>query len=381
MPLATAIATQLTTPVLDPEAIEVRYRVQGYAFGASFAVGNLLVDIDNPKNVGYADYMNGVPEAFFTINQDDAQAVTLNTSLNKMHIRILRNDRVVWSGWLMDSDESDRDVVFYAYGYMAGLYWSLSGWNQSFTRKEISPIVRTLWEAARTIASSGLNFVATGSIESVANASPGASRLVLPLYTIFYKRLLFAFQEFAALGQSDTTNTVLFEITAASPQFNFWANRGMDLPDVRWEWGGKVNGFRRLRVGVERRNDLFAVGAAPYNAVLRKNVSSSSDITAYFRRQEPLWLAWIRDETELERVAKLRLARATKEDTILSLRMKPNTVVPPGGLSSQVRIGDAPRVMIDRGATQIDTYMRLTGYQVTYALGTEMFYPQLADKS
>ena len=382
MPLATGIATQLTTPVLAPEAIEVRYRVQVHAFGSGFSVGDLVADIDNPKNVGYADYMNGVPEIFFTLNQDDAQAVTLAAYINKAHVRVLRNDRVVATGWLMDTDENDRDVVFYAYGYLAGLFWTLSDWNQEFLSKEIGTIVRSLWVAAQAQTNDGLSFIATGTIESPATAGAGGARLTLPLYTVFYKRLLFIFQEFAALAQSDTGNTTIFEITPTElPEFNLWANRGVDLPDVKWEWGGQVNGFHRVRAGVNHRNDLFAVGAAPHDTLLRKNTSDATDISTYFRRQEAIFLSWVRDETELERVNKRRLAVAMRDDIALSLRLKPNSVVPSGGLSSQFRIGDAPRVVIDRGATQIDAYMRLTGYQVTFEGGTEQVYPQLQSKS
>jgi len=380
MPQAGIVATLLTTPVLDPTAIEARYRVQVHAFGSGFSVGSLVADIDNPKNVGYADYMNGVPEAFFTLHQGDALATTLDPYVKKAHVRILRNDRVVAAGWLMDSDENHDDTVFYVYGYSAGLFWTLSNWNQEFLSNATGLIVRTLWEAARAQSNGGLAFVATGTIESVANAGAGGSRLVLPIYTLFYKRLLFSFQELAALGQSDTTNTCLFEITPGG-EFNFWADRGVDLPDMVWEFGGKVNGFRRLRAGVNHRNDLFAVGAAPHNALLRKNNSDSTDITTYFRRQEPIFLSWVRDETGLERINKRRLSVAVQDDTALALRLKPNSVVPPGGLSSQIRIGDAPHIIIDRGATQIDAYMRLTGYQVTFAGGTEQVFPQLQRKS
>lgn len=355
--------------VADPDIVEV--------------AGTSYLFYDGDDNVPPESASIGLATFGGTVSQligDDP--LPLSFYLNRAHVRILRNDRVVWAGWLMDSDENQRDVVFYAYGYAAGLFWTLSEWNQEFLSSEIGTIARTLWVGGKAQSNGGLGFVATGTIESPATADSGGARLTLPLYNVFYKRLLFIFQEFAALAQSDTSNTTIFEIThAESPAFNFWANRGVDLPDVVWEFGGKVNGFHRLRAGVNHRNDLYAVGAAPHSTLLRKNTSDAIDIAAYFRRQEAIFLSWVRDETELDRVNKRRLAVAVQEDTTLSLRLKPNSVVPPGGLSSQFRIGDAPRVVIDRGATQIDAYMRLTGFQVTFAGGTEQVFPQLQDKA
>ena len=53
------------------------YRVIVHAAsGSTFAVGNPIVEFAHPKNIGYAEYLNDVGEAFFTIMQDDPNVQT-----------------------------------------------------------------------------------------------------------------------------------------------------------------------------------------------------------------------------------------------------------------------------------------------------------------
>lgn len=374
MPLASAIATTLAgSRVLIPENEPAPYRVRIYEFAEvpanedpTFGIGDLVADLAYLKNIGYADYANDVPEAFFTLHQGDDQIADLGALLGKAHVRIMRGDRVVWAGWLMESDEQDDDVVFYAYGYVAGFYWALSDWDQQFASQEISNIVRDLWTRTHTDSQySLLRFVATGEIEGAQNATDGAGEIVLPDYPLFYKRLLFAFQEIAALGMSDTSLNVVFEIThAENPAFNWWHDKGTRKADVTWHYGSEILSYQRRRLPVYRRNNVFVVGATPHNSVLRKEVSDSTDMEEWGRRQEPLFLSWVRDETELDRIAKLRAKHGKREDVDLTIRLRPNSTIPPGGRGAKWGIADSPRVVISHGITEIDDYFDIRGYRV-----------------
>lgn len=352
-----------------------QYRVQVFAFGASYGIGTLLAEFERAKNIGYADTLNDVPEAFFTIDQDDPKLPAVRGYEGKAHVRILRGEDVVWSGWMgMEHDANERDVIFTCYGYLAGLYFLVSDWNVQYTNAQVNTIVSDAWTRAKTtIPNSPLAFVTTGTIEAPVTTSGGATPLVLPKYSLFYKRLLFVLREMAALSISDTTNTVVFEIThAAAPTFNFWKNRGIVRPDVVWAYGDRiVSGFRDYQMPIYRRNDLLAVGSAPNNTLLRYEWTAAGDVAAYGTRQEPLYFQYVRDQTELQRVTGLRGALAQRVTPDLTLRFYPNAVIPPNATGAGFRMSDQARVRISRGATSIDANFLITGYRVLYVRGNE----------
>jgi hypothetical protein len=353
------------------------YRIQIYAFlaGGTYGIGALLAELHLSKNLGFGDTLNQVPEAFFTISQDDPKLPLIRGYQGKAHVRILRDDVIVWAGWFgLEQDANERDVIFTCYGYLAGLYWAATDWNVQYTNAQIDTIVSAAWTRAKTgITSSPLNFVATGTIEAPVTTSGGATAIVLPKYSEFYKRILFVMQEMSALAISDTTNTVVFEIThAAAPTFNYWKNRGAVKADVVWRYGdGFVSGFHESSLPVYKRNDILAVGSAPNNTLLRYEWTSSGDITTYGTRQEPIYLQWVRDQLELQRSTGNRGALAQRVTTDLTLSFAPNSVVPPLGTGAGFRMSDQAKVIVDRGATNINANYLIAGYRVLYLRGNE----------
>lgn len=356
----------------------VGYRVQVHQFSGSFGIGPLLVDLTFVKNVGWADYLDDVPEAFFTLNQDDPQIIALRTYVGKAHVRILRQATggpwdTVWTGWLMEHDAKHRDAVFSCYGYLAGLWWLHTDWAQTWTSQTIGTIITDLWTRAKTtLTSSNLNFVVTGTIEAPVTTSGGAVAIILPSYRTYYKRILLAFQELAAISQSDTNNGVIFEITHSNtPTFNFWKNAGVDRTAMIWDLDGAVADFREIQVPVYHRNQMLAVGTPSTESVFRVDLSDGGDIANWGRRQESLYFQWVRDELELDRVTRRRLAMAIREDMYLELTFAQGRVLPPGVTGATWRLGDRIRVRIDRGITTIDEYRLATGVQVIWTRGVE----------
>lgn len=368
MPLSPVIATSLAGTVdLDPESEAPRYRLQVFRMADDFSPGPLVAELANPLNLGYGKYLNDVPELFVTMQQDDEQLARVMPHLGRCHYLLWRGKRVVHAGWLFETDESPDDVVLYGYGYMAGLYWMLSGWEDTYTAAAVSTIARAVWEAAKDADNSMLGWITTGSIEGAQNAVEGSGEIVLPDYRLFYKRSLFALQELASLGMSDTEQSVVFEIThAEQPVFNFWHNQGIRRPSLRLEYGGNIVGFNYSRSPVFRRNDVLAVGATPHDILAREQVADKADQRLLGLRQEPLFLAWVRDDTELERVAKFRSSQVKRDDFALSLRLAANSVVPTGGYGAGYELSDSLPVKIDRGTTQIDDYFQVVGEQVVF---------------
>ena len=352
-----------------------KYRVLVYAFGANFGIGSLVVELESAKAIGWGDYASEVPEAFFTLDQDDPKVQKLRAIEGRCHVRIYRNDDIVWTGWgALEVDADNRDAIVYCYGYLAGLYWSVSNWNQVWTNATTKTIVDDLWTLAKTTtANSLLQPITTGTTENLVTTSGGAVSISLPKYEAFHKRVLQTYRELAALGISDTTNTPRFEIThSATPTFNFWKSRGADKTDVEWRYGGGlIAGYKVKKAQVWRRNNVFAVGAAPNDALLRYEYSDTTDRTNYGTRQEPAFFSWVRDQTELQRGTGWRAARAMRDDPDVSLRFKPNAVIPPGATGAGFRLTDRVTIRINHGIVNIAGYFLVSGVEVLWLRGVE----------
>lgn len=349
-----------------------RYRVQVWDMtGANFAPGNLIAEFENAGNLGWADYMNDVPEAFFTVLQDDPKTPLLRDYRYKAHVLIYRDEALVWGGFMGEWEANERDAIIYAYGYAGLFFFVTSDWNVSYTSAQIDTIVDDAFDRAVTDLTSTLSgWLNKGTIEAPVTTSGGATAIVLPSYRMFYKRILMVFQEMAAISVGETSNVILFEVTP-SGTFRFLKNAGSDV-DVTWEYGGGlVKGFYEGNVPILRRNDLLGVGVNPNDVTLRQEVSDAVDIAANGRRMEPMFFAWVRDSLELDRVLKLRLGRARRDIVDLNVDFYPNKIVPPRGTDAQFSIGDRINVKIQRGLTNINTRQLVTGVQVLFMRGSE----------
>lgn len=372
------------------------YRVLLYSTSAAssngFGVNALIAEFDRVKNIGYEKHLNDVGTAFWTVNQDDSKLTGLRTYKGIAHVVIIRNNETVWRGIWGEHHANGEDVIFYAYGYEGLLYSLITDWNVRWQDAQIDTIVTDLWTTAKTTRTySPLGFVTTGTIQAPATASGGSTAIVLPLYRVFYKRILFALRELAALGTSDLTNTVYFEFAhSLTPSthtitFNFWKNKSTDRPDVYWEYpNGLVREFADDQLPVLGRNDIPAVGSAPNDLLLRKQreqATGTMGFQTFGRRQEPLFFSWVRDEDELDRVLSLRLARAIRPEPDIRVTLLANSVLPPGLTGAGYNLGDRIKVKLKRGITDIDQYMFVSGVQVLWLRGEEHVMPWLMDRS
>lgn len=345
---------------------------------ADLSPAGRIMEVNNPKNLGWADYLNDVPEAFFSLHQDDPQCAELAPFLGQAHTRIYRIDpatgerSVVWAGIFgTETDEQAEDMIFYSHGYLAALYWLTTDWDQAWDTVTIDNIISDVWTRAKTtIADSELEWIATGTIQAPATTSGGATPIILPVYTTYFKPILSVLRELSAVGRSDTTNATVFEIThSETPTFNFWGAKGADT-NLVYEYGGsEVKDFWYQRLEAHRRNQIHAVGTSPRELTLRTTQSATPGLRG--RRTAPIYLQWVRDQTELERVAKLRLAKANRNHFRLGLQFFPGTCIPPGMSFSPFDLADRVKVKIDKGATQINEMMLVIGVQVIYADGME----------
>lgn len=353
------------------------YQIVVYSRHATtFAVSTPLAWIESAHNLGWSDYLNDVPEAFFTLSQDDPAVSLIRSYLGRAHIRINRIDpesgvsSLVWGGWLgTEVDQTASDVIFYAHGYMSSLWYLHTDWDQSWTTSNLGTIAAALWTRAKTtIANSELNWCVQGTVQAPATTSGGATPIILPVYQTYYKRILFALRDLADIGRSDTTNAVVFEITP-SGTFNFWGAKGADR-DVAYTYGTRqIKDFRIIQTPIDRRNQVLAVGNSPRDLILRTEQSATPGV--WGRRQEALLLQWVRDQTELERVAKLRMTKANRDYLQMMLMFHPGSVIPINVTGAPFELADRITIRITKGTVAINQRMLVSGIQVLFVGGVE----------
>lgn len=352
-----------------------RYRIILREFAANFGIGDVVAEI-HPLNLGFGMWANEVPEAFFTVSKDDKRAPMLAAHEGRLHVQIMRwsvqpgYDEQVFAGFLGENDATERDIVFYAYGYVARLFTLLTDWDQGWENAPVGTIVSDLWTRAKTtLSDSPLAFVTTGTIETPYTETNGSTEVILPSYEAYRKRILFVMREMSAIGASDTLNTPMFEIThTATPTFNFWRNRGQDRANLRFEWGdGIISRYQLLGLPVFRRNAIHAVGSSPFNPALRDSLEHETDMAYYGRTEEPLYFAWVRDQEELHRAALIRSRLARQSHTDLTLEFYPNSTPPITPSSPLQGLLDRAKVKINDGIVDIDDLFLITGVETIFA--------------
>ena len=342
--------------------------IQDFANTTTFDPGPIVANINNAAGLAWTEYINDVSEAFFTIPQDDPVVAAIAPYVNRMpHMRIYRNGELVWGGWLGEMDETQDDAIIYGYSYASGLYMVHTDWDQEWIGQEADLIISDLWTRARTLTKSRLGWCATGTIQDLWTTSGGPTVLSMPLYRVFYKRILSSMKELTAYAISDTTNHVVFEITP-SGTFNLWRDRRQNLNHVGFAYEhGYIRSYRRLRSPVESRNTLHGVGSSPQSLTLREDFTNTTHRDSRGRLEESIYLPWVRDAAELTRVGNLRLARAVRVDTDLIVTFSPDRLIPYRASGASYAIGDIVTVTIPRGlSTGTPEQKVIVGQQVIY---------------
>ena len=363
-----------------------KYKVVIFNFAdtTTFGLGTPLAVLSSATNVGWSEYGNEVSEAYFTLSQEDSAIAVLSGDAVKYgyHCRIYRDGVLVWGGWLGEVDEGLNDVVFTAYSYLSGFYHYAMPWDQSWVGQDADQIVEDAFDYAKGLSKSRVGWITKGTIEHLYVESGGPTTLQMPLYKATYKRPLTVFREMAAYAISDTTNHVIFEVTP-SGTFNLWKNRGSSINSKMWSLGRYIRTFRRVRLPVDTRNEILVVGSSPTDTTLRFTATDATTRDAGGLKEEPIFLSWVKDEDELERVAAIRLTKAKRIDTTLYISLFKNTVIPARATNASYAIGDTVHVGIDRGMTQVSLAGSepkfIAGHQVIYQNGDEFVRLLLAD--
>jgi hypothetical protein len=348
------------------------YRVIVRLPGANFGPGAVLVEFENAKNLGYGEYLNDIGEAFWTITQGDPKLELITDALLEqgLHVQIFRNGTMVWAGWIGETDETEVDVIFYAYSYAVAWFVLHTTLDDEWDGKQVDQIVSDIYGESIARVDSLMGWMSIGTLEAPVTTSGGAVAIIVPKYSAARKRFLFVLQELVGLAASDTTNRVVFEVTPTGVM-NLWKNKGTTRTEMKLEYGGNVVGFHRLTTPMDRRNVVFGIGTSPHDILLEDTEENTTDRSTNGRREEAVYFSWVRDAEEIDRVTKFRLTRALRTDNFLSLSILPGSVAPARSADATFEIGDMLPVKIDKEMTQINEPKLATGQQVIVTRGQE----------
>lgn len=305
---------------------DITYRVLVYSADANGGPGALKADL-TPKvlNIVWQAGLNLPEMCAFTLVRDDP----INDSLLWMqdHVKVFRyqgqvgqepeSTTCVFAGKLVKPQIGPTDVVVMCWDYKAFLQLSRTGYNVEYLNKKLgTEIVSPEWNLARTVGTSPLAFVATGTIED-----PLAIDGTTPITTnddfgVALFNRLFTFFSLAELGMANTSNTCVFEITRTAPHtFNFWKNKGTAQPLLA-SWPGNLASFD-YQPGYELiRNDRSTVLEDDTTGDAEYNVNDAASIAIYRRLQDALSLRTLIGTTANATAAdqgKQAMARLLKE--------------------------------------------------------------------
>jgi hypothetical protein len=336
--------------------------------------------IHDAVNVGWSWYSRRPAKAYFTLRQGSVHNARLLPL--KHHIRIWYLNEVtgygpvlVFSGRLNEPDSSAQDVVWSAWSYMADLSLSRTGYRKLYPKAKIgSEIAQVEWKAARgevqapnypiAVTYSLLAHVATGTIEDPLD-SLGATAIITDTRfgVIDVPRLLLMF-DLTEIGRANTTNNVVFEITRATPTFNFWKNKGSAYTAKRLTMPGNVRDFRFIPGFASLRNDLATIGTSATGSATEIVKTDEASALEWGRRQDVFQIktlsgvAGAASEVDAQNAvtdAAVRQSVKLAKDLLLDIREQ--HIEPFDGWD----IEDLVTVQIKRGKDTIDATYRVLG--------------------
>lgn len=359
--------------------VEVLADSTGHGPGAVKAI------LHDAAKIGWSWYSRYPASAFFTLRQGSPHNALITPGLD--HVRVWYVDDsvgygpvLVFAGRVGDPDESADDVVWTAWSYLAELALSRSGYEVYYKGKQIKTVVTDEWErdeasgkfkdyGAKVRPDSLLAHVATGTIQNPKAENGTAEMLTDPAFGLVDVSRLLLFFDLSEIGRANTTQNTTFEITRASPTFNFWRDRGSAITAQRLTYPGNISDFRYIPGVIDVRNDLATIGTKKGKSVeiVATQDSGTYGISSFGRRQAMFTIKTLSgfpkltDDTARSsaqvQITKRAVKEATQPTRALQVDVRADQFRPFDGWDME----DTITVQIERGRTSIDRAYRIVG--------------------
>ena len=321
--------------------------------------GNQVAFIDDAKDIGVSAYANEGGEMFFTIPAIHPQVAEIAPWLRHYEVSRFDTDTntytVLGVGLIDDYDATEDEVIVYGRDYLSLFDASISAATQSYTAATYSSIIQAELSLAITQPSSTdlsvTKHISLGSISSVSTTTT--------VLTSFQSRLEFIRQLMEMLA-SDGILRPIVKVSRGSPfTVTFEANAGADREDIRLEYGGSVNGFRFNPGFGDFATEVWSIGQKREGATLLFSNQTYASKGLYGIIQQSTVVVDVIDQTALDNSTKRFARNVGTPNKNLSMRIRPGVIKPVTGWD----IADSVRVVIDRGAVNINALYTVWGWE------------------
>lgn len=346
--------------------------------------------INDAQRLGWSAYSRYPAPLFFTLPQHSGSNQLLVPGLTHLRATFYdpRDDysAIVWTGRVLEPDESANDVVWNAYSYLAELALSRTGYNVKYPSKRIgTQVVTPEWSrdeasgkfenyGAKVQTNSLMAHIATGTIQDPLDTAGTSAMLTDPKFGVIDVPRLLLFFDLSEIGRANTDNNVTFEFTRTPPTtFNFWRDRGTDITGRVLTFPADIVDYRRVRGIAAIRNDLATIGTKGGSSteIVARVASGTYGHTLFGRRQDVFTIRTLSGypnltKTEAQedaqtKITKRAVAEAAKPSRNLMVRLREGVLRPFDGWD----IEDTIILDIHNGLTDFRQRWRIVGVRGT----------------
>lgn len=284
----------LYPPILSPAAYPrlrtVQYHVIVFGQDANGGPGTPLCEITpETLNLRWQVAQNLPGMAVLTMVRPNSKLALIDGM--KTHIKVWRESAggtdLIFSGKIAKVMPKAADAIILAWDYKALLQLSRTGYMTLYPSKKIgTEIVSPEWTAAKTVGTSPLAFVTTGTIENPLGSNGTTEITVNADFGLVLFNRLFTFYNLAEMAMANTDNNVVFDISRTEPHtFSFLKNKGTTITGLDFTFPGNLIDFDYDKGEEGIRNDRATVitGTAGDEAYV---VEDATNISEYRRLQD-----------------------------------------------------------------------------------------------
>jgi hypothetical protein len=352
--------------------------------------GDCVGIITDAQRVGWSWYSRYPSPLYFTLPQHSESNDLLVPGLS--HVKATFVDPldgysvVLWTGRVLEPDESANDVVWQNYSYLAELALSRTGYSVKYPSKLIgSQVVTPEWSrdessgkfvnyGAKVQEHSLMNHIATGTIQNPLDTAGTGGMKTDPKFGVIDVPRLLLFFDLSEIGRANTDNNVTFEFTRTPPTtFNFWRDKGTDITARVLTYPYDIVDYRRVRGIAGIRNDLATIGTKGGSSteIVQRIESGTYGSALFGRRQDTFTIRTLSGypnltKTEAQEDAQTKITKRAVKEAVrparnMMLQLRTGKFRPFDGWD----IEDTIIVDIRNGLTDIRERWRIVGVRGT----------------
>ena len=331
---------------------------------------------------------NDVGKCRIQIPYNDTKLTSSSIQSGRGEIRIYRNGTLRWQGLIAVPIDNKDGTTIYGFDFMESLKWyrcpeeAYDGAGFDYTTKKIgTEIISPIWNiiAARTNPILG-TLIQKGTIEDPYTVGTSTAKTISK--TTVGEDFFSLLKEMVALSRADSPSgswkqdtAFAISLSESAPTFSFTRDVGSDKADVRFELDSEITNFTYVDDTRYLRNNIIGYTITENPSVLTSNQVNTTSRDSYYLREISPVFGLADKQTALDEHTKDFLKENESGTTSTYLQFA-SGLVPFDGYS----MGDALRVIINRGRVSIDDYYKVYGMVVNYRAGTEFTVPLLRRK-